>query len=167
MKLIKTDLLRGEILTPSGIKFMKEQAGESDWFYNLTGLKIDAFWTPDEKNIRQVEQLVLYGMVQRINDPNNSCLQPEAKPGMRFSDEGIREILEQYLSYHRHYAGLLIQNERFVYFNSFPKEDIEQGFIEDEWGSSMMVMDGGSDYWQALVSMDREDSVCLNINGEA
>ena len=150
MKLKKTDLLHGAILTPAGIKSMEERSDGKDWFQNISGLKVDDFWTPEENDIRQAEQLVLDCLVERINNPDNSPLQPDAQKGMEFTDKGIREILEQYLKYYRHYAGLIIGNERFIYFNSFPEEDFKQGFLDEEWGSSMMVEDGGSSYWQIL-----------------
>jgi len=167
MKFKKMNLLRGSILTSSGIKSMEEQPGGKDWFYNISGLKVDDFWMPEEKDIRQAEQLVLVGLVERINDPDNSHLQPDAKKGMNFTDNQVREILEQYLSYHRQYVGLIIGNERFIYFNSFPEEDIQRDSLDEDWGAGIVVEDGGSGYWQILVGIDRNKCMCLSINGEA
>lgn len=167
MEFKKIDLLRGTILTPSGIKSMEKQSGGKDWFYNISGLRVDGFWMPEEKDIRQAEQLVLDCLVERIKDPDNYHLQPDANKDMEFTDKEIREILEQYLSYYRHYVGLIIGSERYIYFSSFPEEDIQQGFLDEEWGSSLMVEDGGSSYWQILVGIDRNKCLCLNINGES
>ena len=167
MKFKKTDLLPGAVLTPSGIESMEKQPGGKDWFQNISGLKVDGFWMPEEKDIRQAEQLVLDCLVERINDSDNSSLQPDAIKGMEFTDEGIREILEQYLSYHRQYVGLIIGSERFIYFNSFPEEDLQQDSLDEDWGAGIVVEDGGSGYWQILVGIDRNKCLCLSINGEA
>ena len=134
---VQTDLMRGAILTSSGIKYMDEQSGGKDWFHEISGLKVNDFWMPEEKDIKQAEQLVLVCLVERINDPDNSQLQPDIKTGMEFTDEGIREILDNYLSYYRQYVGLIIDGERFIYFNSFPQEDLEQDSSEEEWGAPL------------------------------
>ena len=164
---VQTDLMCGAILTPYGIKSMDKQSGGKDWFYATSGLKVDDFWMLEKKDIKQAEQLVLSSLVERIKDPDNAQLHPDRKSGNEFTDEGIREILENYLSYYRQYVGLIIDGERFIYFNSFPQEDIEQDSSEEEWGGGIIVEDGGSSYWRILVGTDRNKCVCLSMNGEA
>lgn len=164
---VQTDLMCGAILTPSGIQSMDEQSGGKDWFYDTSGLKVDDFWMPEKKDIKQAEQLVLVSLVERIIDPDNAQLQPDRKTGNEFTDNGIREILKNYLDYYRQYVGLIINDEKFIYFNSFPQEDIEQESSKDEWGGGIIVEDGGSSYWRILVGIDRNKCVCLSMNGEA
>ncbi len=167
-KNVRINLLQGSVLTPAGIKNFSNEFGGNDWFYNVSGLKANGFWEPKEIDIRQAEQLVLSTLTLHIHNPDNSRLDADPLKGKNFTDEGIKEILDNYLGYYRQYVGIIIGEERFIYFNSFPQEDVEPISMENDSNSSWIeVLDGGSDYWQILVGIDRNECTCLSINGEA
>jgi len=160
-KTVSINLLQGALVTLDGVKNISKEIPGYSWFYSISGLKADGFWEPKESDIRQAEQLVLSALTLHIHNPDNSPLRHGLFKGMDFPDEGIKEILDNYLSYNRQYVGVIFGEERFIYFNSFPKEDGENNFTWIE------VEDGDAGYWQILVGIDRNECTCLSINGEA
>ncbi len=167
-KKIKINLAEGAVITTTAAEQMEKDYGGDSWIYSMTDLKADGFWEPMEKNIMHAEELVLQSLVDGIDHPENLVTHIDPEPAMENTSRAIREILKNYFNYYRQYIGLIINKERYIYFNSFPSEEFEESSLTENPASSwIMVDDGGHYFWQILACIDRNRCSALTINGEA
>ena len=138
-KIVKTGEFEGAII-------LKEQ-GRSEYF----GKNIKAFWTPTEQNVLDAEKLA-QAYLEKYHRNDN------------YHNMSVKHILSQLKKYKRQYVGLIDENgDKSVWINYFHDSgDFPQ------WDQQLVeVNDGGDNFFNIKVNLNKKNSYDLSINGVA
>ncbi|MGD1843170.1 MAG: hypothetical protein ACFB0B_20080 [Thermonemataceae bacterium] len=107
-------------------------------------------FTPTKEEVMLLEK----SLREQIREINKQHPRQNARSG--FIEDRLPEYKRQYIGY------VNAEGEKVIYVNCFTDEIKEKDFCEE-----LIVMDGGSAYWQIHFNVKKNEFFKFSVNGEA
>ena len=142
---------------------IRKGRGKPHGIQNMLGIAVDSFWTPTKDDVATLESRLPDAIKRAVVSPQQYDKFATTKEAKEFISKNAKAIVQNFRRFRRQYIGLVVEGKKYIYVNSFPKDE----FHNDNTSDFVFVLDGGFWYWQILYNAKQKKFSDLNINGDA